>query len=175
MRTSSLQSLSSTVWCSLLKNWPLPTFCSPSHVSTPAHTRILYKAFHTGVAYFEKLGKAEYEQWAAGYYARLANAERPSAVTIATPLPGVGDDSSSPSISVNSSAPDTPAVGLPSANNNPLGGSSQTAEEPAVTRAPLQNITPAVLNFSISRMDGQMVGKPIKPRKKRCDAGSSKK
>ncbi|KAG2140270.1 uncharacterized protein EDB93DRAFT_1252909 [Suillus bovinus] len=47
----------------ILKNWPLSKFCCPGDISSLNEPKVLFYAFDTGAASFQKLTDAKYDQW----------------------------------------------------------------------------------------------------------------
>lgn len=47
----------------IIKNWPLPVFCSPGDIRTVTEIKILYNAWNSGTTHFYKLTTSEATEW----------------------------------------------------------------------------------------------------------------
>ena len=47
----------------IVKNWPLPMFCSPSEVKTRVELNLLHNAWKSGTAHFYKMTRQEFDVW----------------------------------------------------------------------------------------------------------------
>ncbi|KAJ2933884.1 hypothetical protein H1R20_g3197, partial [Candolleomyces eurysporus] len=56
----------------ILKGWPLPKFCCPSHLTGCSDLEILFNAWKSGAAHFVKLDNEEYKEWHSQYLQQRA-------------------------------------------------------------------------------------------------------
>ena len=47
----------------IVKNWPLPFFCSPGDIHTVTELRVLYNAWESGTAHFYRMTMDEATKW----------------------------------------------------------------------------------------------------------------
>ncbi|KAG6848320.1 hypothetical protein H0H93_001197 [Arthromyces matolae] len=130
----------------VVKNWPLPKFCSPSEVASRIELDILLNAWKSGTTYFHKMSHAEYTEWLES---------RRSDSSTATPT----NDLASSSVPGTSDLP--PSV--PGTSNIPP---SDVPDAVSTDRRPFSNITNEVTGSA-----GELVVVTKKARKVRSDKG----
>ncbi|KAJ2925769.1 hypothetical protein H1R20_g11324, partial [Candolleomyces eurysporus] len=141
----------------VLKGWPLPQFCCPSHITACSDIELLYNAWKSGAAHFVKLNNNEYKQWRSQYLQQHAATLATSAQ--ADSINPNGESIYSSTLTVEGSANSNAAV-----TNLPV---QAATDAPTVSDAPILSPAPAsFLNFGL---DGTMV--PNKTRKTRKDKG----
>jgi hypothetical protein len=141
----------------ILKGWPLPKFCCPSHITGCSDLEILYNAWKSGAAHFVKLNDKEYEEWRSRYLQQRAGADPISSIsneesTINVPTPNIPSEEPSTHVTDSPVNEVQPMVATPIAATN----ASST----------LATATSSFVNFGA---DGSLI--PRKARKPRKDKG----
>lgn len=159
----------------LMKGWPLPKFCNPSEVGSKVELEVLFNAWETGQAYFERLSQSDWDAWCeARFQASLAITTGPDNVTQpATEQEDTISIDSSLTPSGLANLDDASSV-LPDLHNAPY---AMDAHAPAVARPPLAPITAApFVNFStVTGANGEAIITSGKQRKQRKDKGMKRK
>ncbi|KAJ2927306.1 hypothetical protein H1R20_g9789, partial [Candolleomyces eurysporus] len=137
----------------ILKGWPLPKFCCPSHLTACSDLEILYNAWKSGVAHFVKLDDNEYDKWHTEYLQRRA------AGMVDQPINPVSNGES-----INTTVP---PVDDPSAHTNDLPVNVNVQH--AIEGPPVPPVLAPATTFMNFAPDGSVVAP--KARKTRKDKG----
>src|SRR5271155_5771358 len=72
----------------IVKNWPLPLFCSPGDIRTVTELNVLYNAWNSGTAHFYKLTTSEAADWLNNRFNEsIAGTSGPGTCTPSSPSP----------------------------------------------------------------------------------------
>ncbi|THU96507.1 hypothetical protein K435DRAFT_797260 [Dendrothele bispora CBS 962.96] len=165
----------------VVKNWPLPKFCSPSSHNSMAEVELLLNAWTSNTTHFHKFSDAEYNKWEnSGFEEAMAVTTMTSRPTQSTPPSQAPDNAADPPTPTES--PDLSPEGHPSTPPNNSDPSPEGPSEPAsgdeqsAHSAPVQpqSITPFTTNFinnTVTGSNGQMVFVAQKKQKERSDKG----
>ncbi|KAJ2923547.1 hypothetical protein H1R20_g13548, partial [Candolleomyces eurysporus] len=146
----------------VLKGWPLPKFCCPSHLTGCSDLEILFNAWKSGAAHFVKLDDQEYKEWQSQYFQRRAGV----APELINPV--------SNGESINTNPPSAMPDAHPHVTNSPV-NEVQPANipTPATATETPTNPSPSALapatSFVNFGADGSFI--PPKARKTRKDKG----
>ncbi|KAK7435153.1 hypothetical protein VKT23_019845 [Stygiomarasmius scandens] len=145
----------------IVRNWPLPKFCSPSELKTMVEVDLLFNAWQSGTTYFYKMSSSEFEAWEqAGF---------DSAMTITLQQTASAEDVPTEPLAISSPSDGNVTSGSADPSSiDPTSVTPSTARSEAVT-APLT--TNFVNNMVVGGVDGQTVFVTAKKRAKRKDAG----
>ena len=170
-------------------NWPLEQFCSPSSLGSRTELKVLYHAFETRTARFQKLTEQEFEQWESDRFnAALAQttahnddtisqqAGSNELLAISTPLQPIGG------VEAHVTPASTQAIGSIEAHATPASTQAITITAPLQQQLPTPIGTPLLAgplqtNFinTVTRLDGTGIQAPSRPRKTRKDKGQPRK
>lgn len=157
------------------RSWPLQKFCSPADLSSRNEVEILYNAWKTGTASFERMSDADWTSWNDARF-RVVLAEM-GAGGETSGIEDAGDGAADTSTSTPHDARVEPLIlqpsdAVPTASKRPAPADNSNASGSKKRKtAPLADST--IIN-TLTSINGAPITIPKKPRKPRSDIGKKR-
>lgn len=155
----------------VIEGWPLAKFRGPGDISSKVELRVLYQAWESDAARFRRMSDEEFKQWDAARF------DQALAITTGNHDGTPQDDTQGNTFEPSSADAITPST-TPGDLTSPLMASPPSSQvaTPTAPSAAVPQVVPVIFhNISVvTSSDGTPLGITQKPRKPRCDAGSTR-